>query len=290
MAQARAAGLSNSDARTLFMNSAIRKVQWSNPSQTPAAGTTLSVVLPKAGVARAILVTVSVPITIGTAVCVPSPKAPFVLFTNAHLQDYAGIDRVNASVFMLSQLQMLKQQGWEPPSSYPYVTPGGPNTTDPYVAASYPFGVSAPDSARTQEGGGPSSFSATSRWKVPTAATSDNLVFSFWVPVAYGMKDTRGALLLNVPNGQVVLQLTINNNLVATTGIDQLYQSGTGTCVFNSPTTSNIYVYTYYYDPVAVPGVPASSYPGSLPIPYEDLQLVHEVRTITVPNFFAASA
>lgn len=280
----RQSGLSNSDARSLFLSSAIRKAQWSNPGQTPATGTTLSVVLPKAGVARGLLVTCSLPLTMSGAL-IPSPKAPFNTFVNAHLQDYAGIDRVNASVYMLSQLNILKKRHWEPSNSFPYVMG---TSTDPYVTASYPFGLTAPYTAEAALGGGVNSYQTTSRWNVPT--TSGNLVCSFWIPIAYDFKDCRGALLLNVPNGQVVLQLTINNNLVAATGIDQPYQHATRTCVFNNPTTSNIYVYTYYYDPVAVPGVPASSYPGSLPIPYEDLQLVHEVRTLTVPNFFSASS
>ncbi|MFL5664353.1 MAG: hypothetical protein ACJ8BW_23865 [Ktedonobacteraceae bacterium] len=304
MAVAQGMKLTNADARVLFLNSAIRKAQWANPAQTPALGTTLSVVLPKAGIARALLVTCSFPITIGTAVCVPSPKAPYNMFVNAHLQDYSGIDRVNSSVYMLGQLHYLKKRMWEPSSSYPFVEAGSTysavNTvvtagTDPYAAAdtAVPFGVTAPYSHRTNQGSNPiaaGNYFGFSRWAVPTAISSANLVFSFWIPVAFDLSDPRGALLLNVPNGQVVLQLTFNNALVATTGIDTPYQSATGTCVFNSPSTANVFIYTYYFDPISVPGVPQNEYPGGIPVPYEDLQLVHEVRSLTVPNLFSAGA
>jgi hypothetical protein len=260
-------------------NSAIRKCQWANPAQTPATGTTLSVVLPKAGIGRAILVTVQVPITIGTAAGVPSPKAPHNLFTNIHLQDYSGIDRVNSSCYMLGQLHMLKKRMWEPSSSYPYLEQGmtasAVNTqvtafTNPYAsgAQSQPFGVTAPYSQTTGQGGSTSvasGFFPFSRWSIPTATSSANFTFSFWIPIAFDLNDPRGALLLNVPNGQVVLQMTINNNLVATTGIDQPYQSGTGTVAFNSPSTSNIYVYTYYWDEVVSRlSVMAGQQPGEL--------------------------
>jgi hypothetical protein len=50
----------------------------------------LTCVLPKSGIIRALLVTVNVPITIGTAALTPSPKGPFNLFTNVHLQDRSG--------------------------------------------------------------------------------------------------------------------------------------------------------------------------------------------------------
>src|SRR5437016_4085800 len=176
--------LSNADARLLFLNSAIRKVQWSNPAQTPALGTTLSVVLPKAGIARGLLVTVSLPITIGTAAMVPTAKCPYNVFTNIHLQDYSGIDRVNCSAYGLYLLQIAKARMWEPSSGYPYTLPGTTVTTDPFVAASYPFGLTGQYTPRTTEGGGANTFSASQRWNIPTLVASANLVFSFFIPIA----------------------------------------------------------------------------------------------------------
>jgi hypothetical protein len=165
---------------------------------------TCSVVLPKAGIGRAILVTVQVPITIGTAAGVPSPKAPHNLFTNIHLQDYSGIDRVNSSCYMLGQLHMLKKRMWEPSSSYPYVDVGNTmsavNTqvtaaTDPYAsgAQSQPFGLTAPYTHTSGQGGAgePSAngFFSFSRWSIPTATSSANYTFSFWIPIAFDLND-----------------------------------------------------------------------------------------------------
>jgi hypothetical protein len=201
VATAQARRVTNADARLLFLNSAIRKAQWANPAQTPALSTTLSVVLPKAGIARALLVTCSLPITIGTAVTVPSPKAPFNVFSNIHLQDYAGIDRVNSSAYMLGELQRYKRRMWEPSSSYPYVAAGN-TTTSPYTNsdAAYPFGMTAPYAGRSGQGGtlgGTTDFREVSRWSIPTAVASANFVFSLWIPVAFGADDPRGALLLD---------------------------------------------------------------------------------------------
>lgn len=280
--------LSNADARTLFLNSAIRKCQFVNPSQAPSLGGTMTFVLPKAGICRGLLVTFSVPITIATNVQTPTPKAPWNFITNVHLQDYSGIDRVNASGYMLGQLSLLTKRMWDPSSSYPF-TMAGPSGVDPYAAgAAYPFGLTAPYSSKAAEGGGANTFETAQRWKIPTAVASDNLVYSMWIPVAFGMNDPRGALLLNVPNGQVTLQLTVNNALFAASGVDTPYTSA-GTVTLNNPSTSNINVYCYYWDPIAVPGVPTDEYPGGIPIPYEDLQLVHEVRSLVDSSGIAAS-
>ncbi len=283
--------LSNSDARLLFLNSAIRKSQFISPAQTPSLGSTLTFVLPKAGVGRGILLTVSLPISIVSTAQIPSAKNVFSIFNNIRLTDYSGVDRVNSSGWGLYLLSILKKDdGWEPSSGYPYSLPGAQNTTSPYVAATMPFGVAGMYSPQSSTGGGANTFSATNRWSIPTAiANPTSVVFSLWIPIAFGWNDPRGALLLNVPNGQVQLQLTMNSVLTASSGVDQLYTTASGTVALASPSTSNVVATVYYWDPIAVPGVPTNEYPGGIPIPYQDLQLVHEVRSFTDPTGFAAS-
>lgn len=284
--------MTNAEARLLFLSSAIRKSQYFYPTQAPALGGVMTFVLPKAGIARGILLNFSVPLTMN-AVHQPNVKSPFNFVTNVQVNDYNGIQRVNCSGWGLYLLSLLKKRMWDPGFSYPFSAAGPGTQADPYAAnAAYPFGAYGQYSTKTAEGGAinpQNSYFVANRWNIPTASAGANLVFSLWVPLAFDMNDPRGSVLLNVPNGQVQMLVTINSALVAASGVDQLYTDGNAAPTLNSPTTTAVTATLYYWDPIPVPGVDPRQFEGGIPIPYDDLQLVHEIKSLTDTTGIAQS-
>lgn len=257
--------MSNAQARTLFLASALRKSQFVIPNQNYAPGSTLTINLPRAGIARGVLLDFTIPIvvTLGGGTVAQSPKGPFNFVNRVHAVDYNGIDRVSASAYSLYLLSLLKVRNWEPSGQHPYQDPG---ETVPYAGAAPGF--------------------TTLRWNYPIA--TGNVVFSLWVPFAYGMNDPRGALPLNVSNANSTIQLECNGTLFSTTGQDSPFiVTGAATVTANAGATINATL--YYWDPIALPGqVDPGQFAGSVPVPFDDLNLVHEVKSIVDSTGIAA--
>lgn len=251
--------LSNAAARTLMMKSAMRKSQPITPNQSYSPGGIQTFQLPKAGLAQAIIVDYQIPVTItlngGTVA--QSPKGPHNLWQLVTVQDYNGITRVLSSGFMLYNLSVFKKRNWEPSSEYPYQMP----------AAQLPYSAQ-------------SSYFTARRWNYPTA--TGTIVGTLIIPLAFDWNDVRGALPLNVPNGQVTLQLQANPNLGLVGSIEAPYVlTGSATVVAGANPTVTATV--YYLDPIALDPrlVPPGEYTGSIPVPYDDISLVHEVKSFT---------
>ena len=252
-----AAQLSNAQARQLFLSTALPRSNMVTPNQSFNPGSVITAQLPAAGVARFLRVAVQIPLTlnVGTGTIVPSAKAPWSIFQNVRLQDYAGIDRINASAYMLGMLDLIKLRQWEPSSQYPY---GGANLPS-YV---YP-----------------------ANWFVPTANGNGTLVFDFVIPLAFGDQDPRGALMQAIPNGRTTLYLTCAPTLSTVTPpatADALYAvTGNDSVALQAGTSPIVTIGYYYWDPVAYGGLDEAQFPGQVPLPFDDLALIHEVRSQT---------
>jgi hypothetical protein len=271
-----ASGVSNAQARTVFLNSALRRTTPVAPNQVPALGSQLSFTLPKSGIPRGCWVLVDLPITIGTASCTESAKGPFPTITNVQYTDANGLTRINASAYALYLLQLGKRRSFDPSAVFPFVASG---TNIGVIGTQY----------NTQPQIVSNSNVNAFLWRIPTGTGNDNLQFSFYVPIALDRNDSRGSLLATVPGGNHTLTLTLNTAMVATSGVDTPYTSSTGTCVLNSPTTSAIQVLYEYWDPVADPRFKSQQFPDGVVIPFGDLQLVHEFRSYTDTSGLAAS-
>jgi hypothetical protein len=176
------------------------------PSQNYVSGQELRFQLPNVGIAKKVRVIFNLAFTAGsTAPSGVGAKAPFSLFTNAVFTDYAGIDRISASPWMLNLLNITKKFGWD--SSYSVVSETG--------ASSVVY---------------ENSTSGMKGW--------------FDLPLAPSMTDPTGSLNLEVSNAECYVKLLCNPTLVGATGnCDTPLVGASGASATVSGTVSLVYYF-----------------------------------------------
>lgn len=181
-------------------------------------GATTRVKLFNVGVTTKLVLDVFVNIDIGTAIAVPSTKAPFNLINRVKLTDYDGTDRINCSGFQLWMLQCVRNQ-----------TPVGYNNESQTAVLTSPL--------------------------VPTAVGA-NAPFRFQieVPLAYNpANDLRGALLTQTAVGEAWLSIDWNTLLYTNGNADAVYSGApTSTVIINAGNTITVNVYQEYLLPQAI--------------------------------------
>lgn len=200
--------------KRMFLQTAIDESQ-TLPSQAYASGAQLRWNLPQVGVAKKLRIYFNVPVTQGaTAATGVGAKAPFSLFTSVEFRDYAGIQRVFTSAWMLNLLNLVKKFGFDPSS-------GGP------VDEGY----------------------SSSVWEV----TKDQLTGYFDIPISASEMDPTGSLNLEITNGVSTVILQCNNSFFSASGIDTPLIGAAG-CTATPSATATVTVEYYYWEPVTVPG------------------------------------
>lgn len=174
------------------MNSAIlrasglymtRKLQ----PQNGALGTQIKVPLERTGVVTGVTLQVTAPVNI-TTLGVPSPAAPFNLLNSIQYTDFAGLQRINTSGFLLHTLNNFKGQK----------IAGNAFPGQAYSAAS-------------------EKYIDTNIINVPTAVAAANLTFFLYIPIAYDPRqDLRGAVLAQAIYGEHYLTMQLPQTLVGT--------------------------------------------------------------------------
>lgn len=101
----------------------------------------------------------------------------------------------------------------------------------------------------------------------------------FEIPLAYSDKDLRGAVFANLINTNMLLQLTLNQNVFAANGTDDsyavYYPTATGTF-----TSATVNVYQEYLDQLPMNG-------GQFILPMDDLNTVYELKNTNLNSVTA---
>ncbi len=212
---------------------------------TSANALTSRIKLFNVGILTKLQLVVSAALTIGTAVAVPSTKAPWNLISRIRLTDYDNTDRVNVSGFQLFVLNCVRKQAF-----------WGYNNS---AANGTGYGITTPS--------------------VPTAVANGTMSFIIDIPVAFDaensivqLRDLRGAMMMQTAVGEVYLNIDWVSSLYANGDIESLYSgAATTTVVGNGATFITCTVYQEFILPQAIPG-------GGLPIPSIDLNTVYEIN------------
>jgi hypothetical protein len=214
-------------------------------TSSAAVGGTSRLKLFNVGVLTKLLLRVTLDLTIGTAIAVPSFKAPWNLISRVRLTDYDGTDRVNLSGFQLWVLNCIRVDSFYGSNNAVAITQV---LTNPVV---------------------------------PTAIGNGQVAFFIEVPVAFDvdnqivqLQDLRGAIMCQTAVGEMYLNIDWISSLVNTTGdVDSLYQgAGTTTVVGQNTTPITVTMWQDYLLPQAIGNR------GQIPIPGIDIMTVYELN------------
>lgn len=233
--------LENSRLRNLLLGSSPRYVKNLGTYTAPVGGTT-RIKLYNVGVVTSLRIYVSAAITIGTAIAVPSLKAPFNLINRIRLTDYDGTDRINCSGLQLFALNCKR------------------------FGAYYGYNNDAATAVITNP-------------NVPTAIGDATLSFFLDIPLAYdpdnlnpALQDLRGAIMAQTSVGEMTLSIDWNSSLVSNGDIESVYSgAATTTVALQAGQQINCTAYQNYIVPQAIgPN-------GQVPLPFLDLMTVYEI-------------
>lgn len=207
-------------------------------------GQTTRIKLFNVGVLTKLQLYVTAAITIGTAIAVPSNKAPWNLISRLRLTDYDGTDRINISGFQLFVLNCVRQRAIFGYHNTPAVTAAFTNPS------------------------------------VPTAIGNGTISFFIDVPLAFDvensvvqLQDLRGAILAQTAVGEMYLSIDWINTYYTNNDVDAVYAgAGTTTVVANGANNINVTLWQEYLLPQAIGG------DGLIPLPGIDLMTVYELN------------
>ncbi len=212
---------------------------------TAAVGGTSRLKLFNVGVLTKLLLRVTADLTIGTAIAVPSTKAPWNLISRARLTDYDGTDRVNLSGFQLWVLNCIRWDNF-------YGFNNGTAITAVFANPSVPTAIGAATVAFFIE--------------IPVAFDTDNQIVQ--------LQDLRGAIMCQTAVGEMYLNIDWIGSLAAgaTSDVDSLYSgAATTTVVGQNATPITVTMWQDYLLPQALAN-------GRIPLPGVDLMTVYELN------------
>jgi hypothetical protein len=209
-----------------------------------ALGQTTRIKLFNVGITTSLRILVTVPITIGTAIAVPSSRGPWNLISKLKISDYDGTDRISLSGLQLFQIASVRNR-----QAYGY------NNQVQISAAGIIVNPS-----------------------VPTAVASATLQFFLEVPIALNDKktdglnqDLTGAIYSQTGVGELYLSIDWNTSLYTNGSIEAVYSGApTTTVVLNGVTGPSVLVWQNFIFPQYLQD-------GTLPIPPIDVSSVYEL-------------
>lgn len=145
-----------------------------------------------------------------------------------------------------------------------------------------PFGIGfgLPAAPAVKYGAGWNEISAPATIAVSGTGT---VVMRYYVPIAYGEKDLRGAIFASVVNATMSLNLQLNQNAMVAAGDSTLsVYSGSAPAAasFGGITNVTVNVYQHYYDQL-----PEAN--GQPVLPLQDLSQIYELKTTSVNGLSA---
>lgn len=207
-------------------------------------GQTTRIKLFNVGVITKLQLYITAAVTIGTAIAVPSAKAPYNLIARLRVTDYDGTDRINISGFQLFMINCVRSR-----------TVFGYHNT-PAVTA-----VITNPSVPTAVGNGTVSFFID----VPLAFDSEN-------PIPQ-LQDLRGSILAQTAVGEMFLAIDWIGSYYANGDVDSLYSGApTTTVIANGANNIAVTCWQEYLLPQAIGSQ------GEIPLPGIDLMTVYEMN------------
>lgn len=234
----------NAQLRAALLQSAPR-MQKNVLTVTAPVGGSSRLKLFNVGVLTKLLLRITIDITIGTAIAVPSTKAPYNLIQRVRLTDYDGTDRCNLSGFQLWVLNCIRYMNFY----------GGNNAQAITAVLANP--------------------------QVPTAIGNGQVAFFIEIPVAFDvdnevvqLQDLRGAIMMQTAVGEMYLNIDWITSLINVGGdVDSLYSgAGTTTVVGQNANPITCTMWQQYLLPQAIGGS------GMVPLPGIDLMTVYELN------------
>lgn len=208
------------------------------------SGQTTRIKLFNVGVITKLQLYITAAVTIGTAVAVPSTKAPYNLISRIRLTDFDGTDRINISGFQLFMINCVRHRCLFGAQSNPAATTVFTNPVVP-----------------TAVGNGVISFFMD----VPLAFDSEN-------PIPQ-LQDLRGSILAQTAVGEMYLSIDWNASYYANGDVDSVYSGApTTTVVANGANNISCTLWQEYLLPQAVGAQ------GEIPLPGIDLMTVYELN------------
>ena len=209
------------------------------------AGQTTRMKLFNVGVLTKLQILVQINLTIGTAIAVPSTKAPWNAISRVRLTDYDGTDRINFSGFQMFMLLAVRNRcNWSFQNSSAIVTPVFVNP------------------------------------QVPTAVGNGTVQFFMDIPLAFDidnpivqLQDLRGTILAQTAVGEMYLSIDWINTYYTNGNVDALYSgAATTTVVANGTPEITVTLWQEYLLPQAI------GQGGQIPLPGVDLMTVYELN------------
>lgn len=212
----------NLTVRDLVLNNSQDMLQSiGSGSIVPASQATVSLPLRQVGLAKGFVVEVTATFqNTGSGTATLTPLGPWNVIQNFTFFDLDNYQRINTPGWHIGMLNTAKE--------------------------GFPFGaalLSTATDAPVGYGNNTSIISATASMAAgnvtPTTAT---IKMFYWVPLAYGKRDLRGAVFMGVVNATAYIQFTANQTPGVTTGDNTLaIYSGANTAVTMTGLTYNVY-------------------------------------------------
>lgn len=233
----------NSQLRAALLQSAPRMQKEVLTVTSPIGGSS-RLKLFNVGVLTKLVLRVTVDITIGVAIAVPSTKAPYNIIQRVRLTDYDGTDRCNLSGFQLWVLNCIRWSN--------------------YYGANNQMAITA----------------VLANPSVPTAIGAGQVAFFIEIPVAFDvdndvvqLQDLRGAIMMQTAVGEMYLNIDWITSLYANGDVDSLYSGApTSTVVGANGAPITCTMWQQYLLPQAIGGQ------GMVPLPPIDLMTVYELN------------
>lgn len=198
-ASAQSIQATNMQNRLVLLGAGIRNRQQLQPVTGTIGGGQVSFTLQQTGLTTGVRIFVTCPLTI-TAALTASEFNPANLIRQITVTDQNGVTRTQCSGWQLYMTQCFKHRDRD-------------GVSQSYASAE---GVTGEIN--------------TNLWRVPTAISTDNLVFSLYIPFAYdAMSDLTGSILTQTQTGQVTIGIQFASALIGTDTYAYPYSAGAAT-------------------------------------------------------------
>lgn len=188
---------------------------------TPSAQNTVNLPLRQVGLAKGFIVEVTATFqNTGSGTATLTPLGPNNIVSNFSFFDLDNYQRINTTGWHIGMLNSAKE-GW------------------PFGAALLSTATDSP----VGYGNNTSIISATATMGAGNVTpTTGTIKMFYWVPLAYGKDDLRGAVFMGVVNATAYIQFSVNQTPGVTTGANTLaVYSGANTAVTMTGFTYNVY-------------------------------------------------
>ena len=238
----------NANIRELVLNNSQDMLQsMGSGSYVPASTPTIQYPLRQVGLAKGFVIELTATVTNnGAAPATLTPAGPANLFSNISFFDLDNYQRINTTGWHVAMLNAAKE-------GFPFGAALLPTAMDSPIG--YGNNVNLIEATPSiAEGGG-----------------TGTIRMFYYVPLAYGKRDLRGAVYMGVVNATAYLQMTINQTPFVPTGSDATLAIYTGAGAAGSVVLNNVSVNVYQSYLDQLPRYPSGPQANSAILPPLDM-------------------